>query len=297
ALKLFTSVLAGIRSYASIMEVENYRKSLEDKVKERTKELAEKNLSITSSISYAGRIQNALLPLREEIDGLLPSWFILNKPRDIVSGDFYWIARKREKIVVAVGDCTGHGVPGAFMSILGISTLNEVVSKSEYLKPDEILNRVREQVIRSLHQTGRDDETRDGIEIALCVFDFPKKKLQFSGAFRPLYLVRDNSLQEFKGDFMPIGIYDDKERPFSSKELDLKENDTIYLFSDGYVDQIGGPDRKTFRAKKFKQLLTDIHREPINEQKEILEKKHEEWKGNMVQIDDILVLGIRFSER
>ena len=147
---------------------------------------------------------------------------------------------------------------------------------------------------QKLHQTGKADEARDGMEIALCVVDFYEKKLQYSGAFRPLYLIRDNELKEFKGDSMPIGIYNDEELSFRNEELNFKENDIIYMFSDGYVDQLGGPDRKTFKSRKFKQLLINIHQKPLHEQKGILEKEYEEWKCDIEQIDDILVMGIRF---
>ncbi len=275
---------------------------LEQKVKERTTEIQDKNeelsqqkIEITDSIHYASRIQSALLPPDEDLDRLLPSYFILNKPRDIVSGDYYWVSHKDNKVIVVVADCTGHGVPGAFMSILGIAFLNEIISKTEVIIANKILNELREHLIKSLHQTGRKDETRDGMEMALCVVDFGNKKLQYSGAFRPLYFIRNQELKEFKGDNMPIGIYDDDDS-FSNKELHFKEDDIIYLFSDGYVDQIGGPDRKTFRSRKFKQLLINIHHKPLLEQKEILEKKYEEWKHDIEQIDDIMVMGIKFTK-
>jgi serine phosphatase RsbU (regulator of sigma subunit) len=276
---------------------------LEQKVKERTTEIQDKNeelnqqkIEITDSIHYASRIQSALLPPDEDMDRLLPSYFILNKPRDIVSGDYYWVSHKDNKVIVAVADCTGHGVPGAFMSILGIAVLNEIINKAEIIIANEILNELREHLIKSLHQTGSKDETRDGMEMALCVVDFGNKKLQYSGAFRPLYIIRNQELKEFKGDFMPIGVHDDEKNSFSNKELHFKEDDIIYLFSDGYVGQIGGPDRKTFRSRKFKQLLTDIHQKPLHEQKAILEKEYEKWRRNIEQIDDIMVMGIRFTK-
>ncbi len=290
ALKLFTSVQASIRSYASITEIESYRQSLEEKVKARTREIEKKNQTITDSIYYARRIQNALLPLNEDLDRHLPSYFIINKPRDIVSGDYYWLAQKNNKIIIAVADCTGHGVPGAFMSILGVAFLNEIVNKADTIRTDEILNQLRSQVIKSLHQTGKDFEAKDGMEIALCMIDFETKKLQYSGAFRPLYLIRENELIEFKGDNLPIGIYDSTESSFGQKEISFKENDNIYMFSDGYLDQLGGPKRKTFRSKYFKQLLIDIHHKPMQEQKILLENKYDEWRGDIEQIDDILVL-------
>src|SRR4030043_1335488 len=179
-----------------IASLKEANENLEQKVIERTKQIELQKREITDSIHYASRIQNALLPLKEDLDNLLPSYFILNKPRDIVSGDYYWLAHKDNKVIVAVADCTGHGVPGAFMSILGIAFLNEIVKKTETIIANKILNQLREQLIKSLRQTGKDDKTRDCIEMALCVIDFDKKKIQFAGAFRPLYLIRNNNLSE-----------------------------------------------------------------------------------------------------
>ena len=258
-------------------------------------EIEKKNKEITDSIYYAERIQSAILPPEEFISKNLPEHFILFKPKDIVSGDFYWMTQKGNKIVIAVADSTGHGVPGAFMSLLGVAFLNEIVNKVVVIRANEILNQLRGQIINSLHQTGKEDEAKDGIEIALCIINLEKKKLQYSGAFSPLYLVRYNELIEIKADKMPIGIYEDEEKSFTSKEIQLEKNDIIYLFSDGYVDQLGGPKRKTFRSKYFKQLLIDIHDKPMKKQKEILEKNMEDWKGNIEQIDDVLVMGIKIT--
>jgi serine phosphatase RsbU (regulator of sigma subunit) len=274
------------RKLVTDLQVAN--QTLEKKVKKRTRE-------ITDSIKYARRIQNALLPPGEELDKLLPPYFILNKPRNIVSGDYYWVATKDRKVAIAVADCTGHGVPGAFMSILGIASLNEILIKIENISANEILNQLRSQVIKSLRQTGRAREAKDGMEIALCVVDFEKKILEYSGAFRPLYLFRNNEFIELKGDSMPIGYYHEEEHFFSNQEMSLRENDMIYMFSDGYVDQLGGPDRKTYKSKQFKQLLKDIYREPLDEQKKILESEYEACKKNTDQIDDILIMGVRFT--
>jgi serine phosphatase RsbU (regulator of sigma subunit) len=271
-----------------VTDLQEANQTLEKKVKQRTRE-------ITDSIEYASRIQNALLPPEEELDALLPSYFILNKPRNIVSGDYYWVARKNEKIVVAVADCTGHGVPGAFMSILGMAYLNEILSKLEAIRASEILNQLRAQVIKSLHQTGRVNEAKDGMEIALCVVDFEKHVLQYSGAFRPLYLFRDNEFIELRGDPMPIGYYHEEKLFFQNQEMVFRKNDMIYMFSDGFVDQLGGPHRKTYKSKRFKQLLREIHQEPLSEQKKILESEYEVWKSNNEQIDDILIMGVRFA--
>ena len=279
-----------------ILDLKEANQNLEQKVINRTRQIEQQKKDITDSIHYASRIQSALLPPEKELDRLLPSYFILNKPRDIVSGDYYWVSQKDNKVIIAVADATGHGVPGAFMSILGIAFLNEIIIKTEKVIANEILNELREKLTRSLHQTGSKGEARDGMEMALCVVDFQRNKLQYSGALRPLYFIRNNELNEIKGDFMPIGVYDDDENSFSNKELHFRDDDRLYLFSDGYVNQIGGPGRKTFRSQNFKQLLLDIHQRPLPEQKQSLEKVYEEWKHDMDQVDDIMVMGLMFTK-
>jgi phosphoserine phosphatase RsbU/P len=276
--------------------VENLREAnltLEQKVIERTQKIESQSREIMASIQYARRIQDALLPPDDELARALPSCFILSKPRDIVSGDFHWLASKDDKIIIAVADSTGHGVPGAFMSILGVSFLNEIINKAVTVRANEILNQLSGQVIKSLHQTGKYDEARDGMEMGLCVIDFKKQKLQYSGAFRPLYLISNNELKEYKGDTMPIGIFEKEDQSFTNSEIIYMKGDIIYLTTDGYIDQFGGTERKTFRSDNFKKLLMEIHQMPVNEQKIILETKFTEWKGDNEQVDDILILGIR----
>lgn len=276
-----------------IEDLKEANQTLEQKVIDRTKKIESQNQEITSSIQYASKIQSALLPQDEELYNLLPSYFILSKPKDIVSGDYYWVTNKDGKTIIAVADCTGHGVPGAFMSILGVTFLNEIISKAVTIRANEILNQLSGQVIKSLHQTGKNDKTRDGMEIGLCVVDPEKHKLQFSGAFRPLYIFRENELQEFKGDSMPIGIYEQEDQSFTNTEILFNKGDIIYLFSDGYVSQLGGTEKKTFRSESFKKLLIDIHALTMPEQKKALEEKFLEWKGNYDQIDDIMIMGIK----
>ncbi|MEN8156127.1 MAG: SpoIIE family protein phosphatase [Bacteroidota bacterium] len=264
--------------------------------------ISRQNEQILDSIRYAERIQSALLPTAGHLDDFLSDQFILYKPRDIVSGDYYWTASKDGKLMVAVADCTGHGVPGAFLSVLGISSMNEFVKREEVLSAGQILEQLRDFVIHTLHQTGDRDGARDGIEIALCVIDPKKKTLEFAGANRPLYLVRKRrdkqgggspELIQIRGDRMPIGIYEQEPAPFTNHIVKLKKEDTLYLFSDGYVDQLGGPRRKTFRSAQFRELLIQIQDKPMEEQKKILYDKHQEWRGKVEQIDDILVAGFR----
>jgi serine phosphatase RsbU (regulator of sigma subunit) len=278
-----------------INSLEEAKRNLEQKVIERTREIERQKINITDSLNYATRIQNALMLPSEELDKTMPSHFMLNKPKDIVSGDFYWVTKKNDRLIMAVADCTGHGVPGAFMSILGISFLNEIVNSLASPRASDILNELREQVIRALGQTGKKDEAREGMEMALCQVDFTHRIIQFSGASRPMYLIRRGELSVINGDRMPIGIYEEEQIPFSNKEIPFKENDLIYLFTDGYVDQIGGLQRKTFKSVRFKRLLKEICKRPLKEQMSILREEIDIWRGGQEQTDDILILGIKLN--
>jgi serine phosphatase RsbU (regulator of sigma subunit) len=228
------------------------------------------------------------------VSTLLPDSFILYKPKDIVSGDFYWMAQKDGQALVAAVDCTGHGVPGAFMSIVGNNQLNFAVNVKGSLRPDEILNALNEGVTKSLRQTRLSSSVKDGMDISLISIDFKNLKLNYAGGYNPLFLIRDNELITVKADKFPIGGYmGEKLRNFTNNEMDIKKGDVLYLFSDGYSDQFGGSDDSKFLIRRFRELLLKIHNEPMNEQKEILNQIHDDWRGNSVQIDDILVIGIR----
>lgn len=279
-----------------IDNLEDAKLTLEQKVLERTREIERQRINITDSILYASRIQKALMQPSEELDKLMPSHFIMNKPKDIVSGDYYWVSNRKDRLIIAVVDCTGHGVPGAFMSILGISFLDEIVNNLDTLRANDILNELREHTIKALGQTGQRDEAREGMEMALCVVDFTNNVVQFSGAFRPMYLISEGELSVIKGDRMPIGFYEEEKKSFSNREIPFKENDIIYLFTDGYVDQIGGLERKTFKSVRFKKLLKEISHKPLKVQKSILREEHEIWRAGQEQIDDILILGVELSK-
>ncbi len=263
------------------------------KIRHKNRLLAYQKKQITDSIEYASRIQTAILPPGDFITKLIPQHFIVFKPRDVVSGDFYWVAHKENKIIIAAVDCTGHGVPGAFLSMLGFAFLNEIVNKEVELKANIILNQLRNYVKKSLHQTGKVNETKDGMDAALCIIDKENQELQFSGAYNSLYLIRNKNLEQIKGDRMPIGIYVHEKESFTNHKIKLQKNDIIYLFTDGYSDQFGGINGKKFRNTPFKNILTAIHEKSMAEQKEILEETFLEWKGNREQIDDILIIGIR----
>ena len=252
---------------------------------------------IISSILYAKRIQSAILPPEAYITELLNENFIFYKPKEIVSGDFYWIKQVEHYIILVSADCTGHGVPGAFMSMLGISCLNEIVQNREVTQANQILNELRKEIKHSLRQTGKKEESRDGMDMALCVIDNKKNILQYSGAHNPLYLITNNNgesvLKEFKADPMPVGVHFSSDKSFTNHEIQLEIGDTFYIFSDGFADQIGGNNNNRFSSEKFKKLLLDIHDNPMYEQKEILEQTLNDWMGEHSQRDDILVIGVR----
>ena len=252
---------------------------------------------ILDSITYAKKIQAAMLPPEQYFQEILNDVFILFKPRDIVSGDFFWIKHVNQYIGLVAADCTGHGVPGAFMSLLGISFLNEIVQRREITQANQVLNELRKQIRNSLRQHGQAEESKDGIDMAVCVIDEKNNSLQYSGANNPLYLIRDKNgtpeLTEFKADRMPVGYYPGRFKTFTNKDIQLEYGDVFYLFSDGFLDQKGGIEGKKFLSKNFKKLLLEIHTEPMNDQKNILDKTITDWMGDNSQIDDILVLGVR----
>ncbi|MBN2520092.1 MAG: SpoIIE family protein phosphatase [Bacteroidales bacterium] len=266
-----------------------------DEITEQRDKIVKQNEEITDSIQYAKRIQNAVLPSVDMMDNLLPDYFVLFKPRDIVSGDFFWMNEKDGKVIVVAADCTGHGVPGAFMSMLGVSFLNEIVNKGKITQANKILNQLRAYVKNTLSQTGKDDEAKDGMDVALCVFDFKTSTLQYAGAYNPLYLIRGGEIYETKADKMPIGIYHAEKESFTNHEIKIKKGDTFYIFSDGFIDQFGGDSGRKFMAKPFKKLLAEIQTSSMEEQKFILNETIETWRGGYKQIDDIIIFGIRIK--
>jgi tetratricopeptide (TPR) repeat protein len=264
--------------------------------------IEEKSKEITDSIFYARRIQRALLASDVLLSQHLAEYFVLNKPKDIVSGDFYWATAvksltdagaEKEAFYLAVADCTGHGVPGAFMSLLNISFLNQAVLEKKVQSPELILDHVRSQIISSLNPLGSAEESKDGMDATLCLFDFKGMWLRFSCANNPLWLIRNGELKEFAADKMPVGMYHGEQKPFSRQTLGLRKGDLIYLFTDGYADQFGGPKGKKFKYRKLQELLLEHHSKPMTEQKAILETTIETWREGLEQVDDILVVGIR----
>jgi ligand-binding sensor domain-containing protein/serine phosphatase RsbU (regulator of sigma subunit) len=293
-------VLAGIAGVFGFIKyrtasIKRENKILEAKVEERTRELAEKNRDITSSIQYAQRIQEAILPPLKQIFTHFPDAFILYRPKDIVSGDFYWFGEKNGKKIIAAVDCTGHGVPGAFMSMIGHNLLNQIIIEKGITEPATILNELHRGVQSALKQGSNVVDTSDGMDVSICSIDLQKKELQFAGAYRPLFVFNFNDFEKIDGNKFPIGgSHLDHERTFTNHTRFVNKGDTIYMFSDGYADQFGGDNGKKFMVKRFNQLLLSIQDKPMAEQKEILHNTLESWRGNYQQVDDILVIGIRF---
>lgn len=260
------------------------------------REVEEHRKGIIDSITYARRIQEALLKEEEHITVHLPEHFVLYKPKDIVSGDFYWSVEKKGSWYICVADCTGHGVPGAFMSMLGIAYLNEIISAEQLLSPSEILNRLREKIVKELKQTGESGESQDGMDMSMVRYDLKSGELIWAGANNPLWISSTadgkSIIKEIEPDKQPIGYTFDPV-PFTDHSIKLHENDIIYLFSDGYADQFGGPKGKKFKSKHLQEVLIEIGNESMAAQKEILDRTFEEWRGNLEQLDDVAIIGIR----
>ncbi|MGB0917739.1 MAG: PP2C family protein-serine/threonine phosphatase, partial [Flavobacteriales bacterium] len=259
-------------------------------------ELNERNQDLLSSIHYARLIQNAILPSEERFKKVLPGSFVFHRPRDIVSGDFYWLQEFDGKIMVAAVDCTGHGVPGAFMSIIGNNALNAAVREEGLTTPALVLDSLNRGVSSTLTLQADIDDVgiKDGMDIAFVTIDYENKKLQYAGAYNPLYIIRDGQLIETKGDKFPIGLsIDDQLKLFTNHTFDLVEGDMVYIFSDGYPDQFGGPMGKKFKYEQFRNLLLDIHTLSPRKQYKQVSNRFEEWMGDLVQLDDVLVMGLK----
>jgi serine phosphatase RsbU (regulator of sigma subunit) len=262
-------------------------------LEEKNELISHQKQEITDSIRYASRIQNAVLPTANILNESLKDHFVLFIPRDIVSGDFYWFTKQQNKMILVASDCTGHGVPGAFMSMLGVSFLYEIVNKEGVMQPAKILNMLRDFVKLTLSQTGKKDEQKDGMDISLSMLDLENMKLEWAGAYNPLILIRNNEIIEYKADKMPVAIHITDHKPFTNHEIDLLPNDVFYMFSDGFPDQFGGKDGRKYMSKRFKNFLLEIHQRPMNEQRELLYQEHLDWRGDFEQIDDIVVFGVK----
>lgn len=299
------------------VELESQVKERTAKIERQNDELAEKNKDITDSIRYAKRIQEAILPSRLTVEIHLPDSFIFYRPKDIVSGDFYWLRDSVDKVLFAVVDCTGHGVPGAFMSIVGQNGLNQAVDEYQLNQPGKILDHLNQVVALTLKQKETDNQVRDGMDIALCSLNRSNSILEFAGANNPLWVVSPEmpvvesdipmvtglsnadeslSLYSIKADKQPIGAYVDREpNSFTNHRIRLRSGDTFYLFSDGFADQFGGPKEKKFKHLPLKRLLLELHSKPMKEQHSVLNATFDDWKGDLEQLDDVCIIGVRVT--
>ena len=262
------------------------------KIEHSAMEISHKNKEILDSINYARRIQNAILPPKEEVFAAFKDTFILYKPKDIVSGDFYFFSKSDNRYILAAADCTGHGVPGALMSMIGNDLLHQIIREMKMEEPAKILDALHWGVTGILKQDVQRD-SRDGMDIALMSFDKNFETLQYAGAYRNLYLVRDNQITEFKANKFPIGNAQHERDHFKNNDISIQKGDMFYIFTDGYADQFGGSKGKKYMMKNFQQMLLKIACLPINEQEKILDKTIEDWRGSHEQVDDILVIGVR----
>ena len=289
----------------SIRRVKAQNERLEEIVEERTAEIAEQNATlehqkaeieektndILDSIKYAERIQTAILPPEDEMNQIFDGEnFVLFKPKDIVSGDFYWAERFGQQAIFSAVDCTGHGVPGAFVSIVGFNALNRTVNEFDLRMPGEILDKLTDLVVETFSKS--ESQIKDGMDIALCTIDYEINKLYYAGANNPLIMIRDGEMTEIKANKQPIGEFENRV-PFTTHEIDIKKGDVFYVYSDGYADQFGGPKGKKFKGKTLKELLLKIHEVPMKEQMVMMNESFEEWKGSFEQLDDVCLIGVR----
>lgn len=255
--------------------------------------IEEKNKDITDSINYAKRLQNAILPSKEAVNRILPEHFILYQPKDIVSGDFYWVSQHDNKSLFAAVDCTGHGVPGALLSIVGHNAINQSVNEAGITQPSKVLDSMS-RIIKNVLNQDKENEIRDGMDMALCMFDKTTNTLEYSGANNPLYIISDEKLMVVKPSRMTVGSIEDPDKEFFiNHTLQVKKGDCIYIFSDGYVDQFGGNDNKKFKTSRLQELILSINKNSMEEQKKVIHQKLKNWQGNNEQVDDILVIGVR----
>ncbi|MCG8698995.1 MAG: response regulator [Bacteroidales bacterium] len=264
-------------------------------IRHQHNQILEQKKDIIDDITYSKRIQSSILPSVEQMENTLKDYFLFNRPRNIVSGDFYWVGEHHGRKVIAVADCTGHGISGAFMTMAGTVFLNEVFSTHRKMTAGEVLVELRNLVMSLLKQKGEFGEASDGMDISLMIYDQESRTIEFSGANNPLYLVRDGECIIYKGDRMPIGIHLNFEKAFTTTTINVEENDIFYMFSDGFADQFGGPANKKFRYKQFRELILDVYTKPFSQQQKMFEETLLNWMGMCDQVDDIIVLGFQLD--
>jgi serine phosphatase RsbU (regulator of sigma subunit)/tetratricopeptide (TPR) repeat protein len=294
---LLLVVLLGVALVAFVFYNRTRRKQLvNEQLERKNMEITLQKNAITDSINYAKKIQDSILPPESLVKKILPDSFVLYIPKDVVSGDFYWMEQKDGKSVFAAVDCTGHGVPGALMSVVGFNLLNQAVNEMGITKPSDILHHLDYGVNKLLRQSDGGDSVKDGMDLALCTLDPQTRKLQYAGVFNPAYIIHKGELLQLKPDKYPIGINTDGVTDdYTNHEHQLEAGDMIYLFSDGYADQFGGPNGKKFMYRRFRDLLLGIHEFSTAEQKEKLAENFHDWRGVHEQVDDIIVIGVRVN--
>ncbi|MFD1551461.1 hypothetical protein DNU06_13335 [Putridiphycobacter roseus] len=281
-------------------ELKETERNLERKVEERTEEVVKQRekvqelyKDVRDSIVYAKRLQNSILPTQEKVKSICPQSFILYKPKDIVSGDFYWFEKINNKSIFSIVDCTGHGVPGAFMSLLGSNGLNSALKEGKLSQPAAMLDYLNKSIFESLNKSDITNEVRDGMDVALCAIDHDTLELEYSGANNPLYIIRDGEFIIIKANKIAIGSFAPGEANFDNHKVQLQKGDSVYIFSDGYPDQFGGPKGRKLMYNRFREYLLEISNNPIELQGELLNTRLMAWQGKMDQIDDILVIGLK----
>lgn len=295
-------VVSGIALFAlmslivTIIQKKKINKDLENKnslVKLHVAQLKQKNKEITDSINYAKRIQNAILPSRNDIKSKLPDSFVYYRPKDIISGDFYWLTEIDSKIYFVTADCTGHGVPGALMSMLGITYLNQIINEKNILQPSKILDELKSSIINSLTTSDNGDSLKDGMDITIYSIDKENLKLHYSAANNGLYIIRDKEIIKLDPDKQPVGSNPKQNLPFTNFSFDLKPKDFIITYSDGFPDQFGGPKGKKYKYKQLQELLLELNQKPTDSIPLLLNSIFEKWKGKLEQVDDVLIVGVR----
>jgi serine phosphatase RsbU (regulator of sigma subunit) len=264
-----------------------------EEVERQGRKMVDLYKNVTDSIRYAKRLQESILPPDRRIRELLPDSFVYYRPKDIVSGDFYWVERAGEKVVFAAVDCTGHGVPGAFMSLIGHNALNQSVKERGRTRPSDILADLNRMAYNALHKDRDLSMVRDGMDLALCTYDKANGVLEYAGANSPLYLLRAGAVLQYAPDKVAIGSSELPAGSFTDHRIELQKGDVVYLFSDGYADQFGGPQGKKFMYRRFRELLQEIYQQPMEEQRAALVDAFTRWRGGHEQVDDILVFGLR----
>jgi sigma-B regulation protein RsbU (phosphoserine phosphatase) len=290
SLKRLPSSITSILQSNKIRREKMIVESLHIELKKAYNRIAEKNKDIMDSIIYAKGIQRAMLPEKKKLKDVFPESFIYYQPRDIVSGDFYWFVKQDNKFLIAAADCTGHGVPGALMSVIGIELLNKIIVEKRITYPSDILRNLNAGVTRFFNQ--QENETRDGMDIAVCSIDLANRTLEYAGANRPVWLIRSSILEEIKPSKYPIGGGNDP-RIYTSHKLSFEPNDRLYLFTDGVTDQFGGFDDRKLMKKKLKKLLVASRPLSLADQKKALSDFLDTWKGDNKQVDDMLAIGIK----